>query len=264
MRPEKLLFFVEKLLDSNFGKQNSHIIDPKLSFKVYSKLNHCFKNISRKYYRNNLKNFDLLNSDHLCICLYLFSKELFKIKKYELAKKFFLLNKMINGIDLFYKVNMPRIFMFCHPQSSVIGNGKFSDYCIFFQNVTIGRKGKNYPKWIYGWFKVSQSNIGFVHFCRFEDLVSDPKSEFIKMINFYNIELDDKKIDQIVKETEGKKDMETNVNEALILPWAHSSNFRSGKIGSWKDEFSLSNIDNFKKIAGSDLIKLNYEKDLNW
>jgi len=146
MRPEKLLFFVEKLLDSNFGKQNSHIIDPNLSFTVYSKLNHCFKNISRKYYRNNLKNFDLLNSDHLCICLYLFSNELFKIKKYELAKKFFLLNKMINGIDLFYKVNMPRIFMFCHPQSSVIGNGKFSDYCIFFQNVTIGRKGKNYPK----------------------------------------------------------------------------------------------------------------------
>lgn len=124
--------------------------------------------------------------------------------------------------------------------------------------------GKNYPKWIYGWFKVSQSNIGFVHFCRFEDLISDPKSEFIKMINFYNIKLDEKKIDQIVKETEGKKDMVTNVNEALILPWAHSSNFRLGKIGSWKDEFSLSNIENFKKIAGSDLINLNYEKDLNW
>ena len=124
--------------------------------------------------------------------------------------------------------------------------------------------GKNYPKWIYGWFKVSQSNVDFVHFCRFEDLVTNPKSEFIKMINFYNIKLDDNKINQIVRETEGKKNMETNVNEALILPWAYSSNFRSGKIGSWKDEFSLSNIDYFKKIAGTDLIKLNYEKSLNW
>lgn len=124
--------------------------------------------------------------------------------------------------------------------------------------------GKNYPKWIYGWFKVSQSNKDFVHFCKFEDLVTNPKSEFIKMLNFYNIKIKDEKINQIVKETEGKKDMETNVTEALILPWAHSSNFRLGKIGGWKDEFSLSNIDNFKKIAGVDLIKLNYEKDLNW
>ena len=124
--------------------------------------------------------------------------------------------------------------------------------------------GKNYPKWIYGWFKVSKANIGFVHFCRFEDLVTKPKSEFIKMLNFYNITIDNDKIDQIVKETEGQKNMEINVKEALILPWAHSSNFRSGKIGSWKKEFSSSNIDYFKEIAGFDLIKLNYEKDLNW
>ena len=69
---------------------------------------------------------------------------------------------------------------------------------------------------------------------------------------------------KLLKETEGQKNMEINVKEALILPWAHSSNFRSGKIGSWKKEFSSSNIDYFKEIAGFDLIKLNYEKDLNW
>ena len=51
--------------------------------------------------------------------------------------------------------------------------------------------GKNYPKWIYGWFKVSQSNKDFVHFCKFEDLVTNPKSEFIKMLNFYNIKIKD-------------------------------------------------------------------------
>lgn len=149
---------------------------------------------------------------------------------------------------------------------------KFEPYYAEYHNMTkedainhcIDVVGKNYPKWIYGWIQISKENEGFVHFCKFEDLVKNPKSEFIKMLNFYNIKLDSKKIDLIVKDTEGKKDMETNVKEALILPWAFSSNFRSGKIGSWKDEFSESNKDNFKKIAGEDLIKLNYEKNLNW
>ena len=40
--------------------------------------------------------------------------------------------------------------------------------------------------------------------------------------------------------------------------------FRSGKIGSWKTEFDSENIKKFKELAGESLIKLKYEKDLNW
>ena len=54
------------------------------------------------------------------------------------------------------------------------------------------------------------------------------------------------------------------MNEAKFLPAAFSSNFRSGKIGGWKEEFSKDNIAKFKELAGESLIKLKYEKDINW
>ena len=71
-------------------------------------------------------------------------------------------------------------------------------------------------------------------------------------------------IENIVKATEGKKSMKVNIGEAKILPWAISSNFRSGKIGNWKEEFDSTNIAKFKEMAGQSLITLKYEKDLNW
>ena len=64
--------------------------------------------------------------------------------------------------------------------------------------------------------------------------------------------------------TEGKKDMITNLNESRVLPWALSSNFRTGKIGNWKNEFTEENIIKAKNYLGKSLIELKYENDLNW
>ena len=83
-------------------------------------------------------------------------------------------------------------------------------------------------------------------------------------MNFYDINLDDDSIKKICKNTEGKKNMVANMNEAKVLPWAISSNFRSGKIGYWKDEFNENNLIKAKKLLGDILIKLEYEKNLNW
>ena len=58
--------------------------------------------------------------------------------------------------------------------------------------------------------------------------------------------------------------MVTNLNDAKVLPWAISSNFRSGKIGNWKNEFTEENLVNAKKLLGKSLIDLKYEDDLNW
>ena len=45
---------------------------------------------------------------------------------------------------------------------------------------------------------------------------------------------------------------------------ALSSNFRSGKIGGWKEEFSKENISKAKKLLGNVLIELGYEDNLDW
>ena len=121
-----------------------------------------------------------------------------------------------------------------------------------------------YTKWIFGWLEISSKEKDFILLSKFEDLVTKPKQEFKRILDFYEINLEDPVIDSIVDETRGKKNMRKNIEDSKILPWALSSNFRSGKIGNWKYEFDKSNIKRFKELAGESLIKLEYEKDLNW
>ncbi len=54
-----------------------------------------------------------------------------------------------------------------------------------------------------------------------------------------------------------------NVLEQAINP-AKSPTFRSGKTGEWKKYFKEEHKQVFKQVAGKLLIKLGYEKDLNW
>ena len=123
---------------------------------------------------------------------------------------------------------------------------------------------KHYTKWIEGWIKHSKDRPSFIHFCKFEDLVINRKQEFKKMLNFYEIDLSEKLIDTIIFKTEGKNTVKKNVSDSAILPWALSSNFRKGKIGEWKKDFSDKNIHEFKVKSGDILIKLGYEKNSNW
>lgn len=123
---------------------------------------------------------------------------------------------------------------------------------------------QNFVDWIFGWFEIGKENKNFIHFCKFEDLITNRKEEFIKMLKFYNINLSDDKIEEIVEKTKGKKDMEKNMENFQMIPFAFASNFRSGKVGSWKNEFSEKNKKSCKDKLGKALIKLGYERDLNW
>lgn len=123
---------------------------------------------------------------------------------------------------------------------------------------------KNYIIWKKGWEEISESEPNFVLFIKFEDLILDPEKEFSKILNFYEINLSKKLIKNIIENTKGRKDMISNINESKILPWAMSSNFRSGKIGNWKNEFSDENLSKAKLLLGKNLIDQGYEKNLNW
>lgn len=120
------------------------------------------------------------------------------------------------------------------------------------------------PNWIFKWFEISEKEKDLVLFCKFEDLNIQPKIEFKKILDFYEINLSETKIDKIIQITKGKKNMVENMNEYKFLPNAYASNFRSGKIGGWKNEFTKNNISEFKKLAGNSLVKLGYEKNNDW
>lgn len=50
----------------------------------------------------------------------------------------------MNGLDLFYQVELPEYFTLDHPVGSVIGRGKYSNGFSFGQNCTVGNN-KIYP-----------------------------------------------------------------------------------------------------------------------
>lgn len=54
-----------------------------------------------------------------------------------------------------------------------------------------------------------------------------------------------------------------NIVEQNIVP-EKSPTFRSGKTGEWQKHFKQEHKDLFKSVAGEVLIRLGYEKDLNW
>ncbi len=144
----------------------------------------------------------------------------------------------------------------------------FSEYNLIKKsdaiNDSIEVVSRDYINWINGWFEIANNENDFVLFIKFEDLIINPKEEFKKILHFYEIDLNEKFIEKICKNTEGNKDMITNLNESRILPWALSSNFRSGKIGNWRSEFTEENLIHAKKLLGESLIKLKYENSLNW
>jgi hypothetical protein len=57
---------------------------------------------------------------------------------------------------------------------------------------------------------------------------------------------------------------EERAQEIASNLFGNKGTFRKGQIGAWKEEFTAEHKDLFKQYGGELLIKLGYEKDLNW
>jgi serine O-acetyltransferase len=55
-----------------------------------------------------------------------------------LCEKLFYLNKLLDGIDVYYEVELPDIFLFSHPLGTVLGRANYSNYFLVHQECTIG------------------------------------------------------------------------------------------------------------------------------
>lgn len=89
--------------------------------------------------------FSPLHSCQYGIFLYFLSNLLYIENMEILAEKFYILNKIINCVELYYKISLPDIFYMDHPLGSIMGRARFSDYFSFVQNCTIGSSRGIYP-----------------------------------------------------------------------------------------------------------------------
>jgi serine O-acetyltransferase len=116
--------------------------------RALERLERCFAGIHRKYYTlDGSAAFDHLNGDHLATFLYFVSNTVFEESgDVPTATKLFAANKALHGLDLFYSVRMPEVFMLAHPVGSVIGAAEYGEELFVTQNCTIGNIDGAYPR----------------------------------------------------------------------------------------------------------------------
>lgn len=107
---------------------------------VFKRIEVCFHHINNKYYSNEYGiTFNPFHSGQYLIFLYFLSNTVYKMFNDEvLASKIYYLNKIMNGIDLYYQVEMPDIFFMEHPVGTVIGRAMMKNNLVVYQNCTIG------------------------------------------------------------------------------------------------------------------------------
>ena len=118
------------------------------SFELSLKrLEFCFSKVKNKYFFvDGEVYFNHLHGDQYSMFLYFFSNTLYNDKIYiTLCEKLVLLNKMLFGVDVFYEIKLPDIFLFVHPLGTVIGRGEFNDYLVVYQGCSIGANKDVYP-----------------------------------------------------------------------------------------------------------------------
>ena len=108
--------------------------------KAMKRTEYCFSRINDKYFFDGRHvRFNHLNTDQYAMFLYYLSNTIWlEEKDDELASKVYYLNKALNGLDAFYEVNLPDIFLLVHPIGTVLGRGEYKDYFVAYQRVTVG------------------------------------------------------------------------------------------------------------------------------
>lgn len=94
---------------------------------------------SGRYFDGKGARFDHLNTDQYCVFLYYLANTIHRSQgDRTTASKLYALNKALNGIDLFFEVEMPDVFGVQHPVGVVVGRAKLSNYLFLYQRCTIG------------------------------------------------------------------------------------------------------------------------------
>ncbi len=84
--------------------------------------------------------FDHLHSTQYTIFLYYLANTVWKSTgNRRLCSKLFGLNKALNGIDLFYEIEMPEVFFIGHSVGIVFAKATYGNYLVIYQNSTVGK-----------------------------------------------------------------------------------------------------------------------------
>jgi len=156
-----LTAYVSRLLDSHLPDGRTPPLAQRMVAQALERVAHCHSRIHRKYFQDERgARFDHLNGDHMAAFLWFLGNTAWKESGAEdLATRLFYLNKIMHGLDLFYSVPMPDIFILVHPVGTVIGKANFNDYLVVYQSCTVGADTDIYPRFGKGAILYSGSSV---------------------------------------------------------------------------------------------------------
>lgn len=104
-----------------------------------------FNASNRKYYLN--QGFSVLNTAVYSVFLYYLAHDIGNMPELRggginLADKLYYLNKIMNGIEWYWNIELPDHFIVEHPLGGVLGKAEYGDYFSIYQGVTVGEKLK--------------------------------------------------------------------------------------------------------------------------
>ena len=103
------------------------------------------------------------------------------------------------------------------------------------------------------------ANPNFIEI-KYEKLMADWENEFTRLFNHFGFSERAIKLSLEVADKLSFK----NVAKRKIGQVKEKSHLRSGRPGQWQDVFTESQKQKFKELFGKELIKLGYEKDIDW
>lgn len=131
--------YVGRLLDTFVPDGSTHELTPAID-RALEWIDICFQHVALRGYRTDEGEAQLshLHGDQFAQFLYCLSNVAFRdLGDVVLAQKVFLLNRARHGIIVMYDTQLPEIFLFVHPVGTMIGKGNYSNFTVFYQNVTI-------------------------------------------------------------------------------------------------------------------------------
>lgn len=103
---------------------------------VLKRLGRCINEV--RWWRPN--EFDHLHSTQYALFLYYLANTVWKATgNRTLCTKLFGLNKSLNGIDLFYEIDMPEVMFIGHSVGVVFAKATYGNYLVVYQNSTVGK-----------------------------------------------------------------------------------------------------------------------------
>ncbi len=138
LSPEELSSYITFQINNFFpdGKEWKKELLQKYTPTALNRLHKCINAV--KMWKNDY--FDHMHSSQYTIFLYFLSNSIWKAENdNDVCTRLFYLNKTLNGIDLFYEIEMPEIFFIGHSVGIVLSKATYGNYFVVYQNCTVGK-----------------------------------------------------------------------------------------------------------------------------